>query len=366
MSDPTDLLALAAELIGIPSPSHHEGALADLVEDRLRVCGHLTVERVGDSVVARSDLGRTQRLVLAGHLDTVPSFGDDGPRVVGETLHGLGAVDMKGGLAVLLDLATTIVEPKVDVTYVFYACEEVGRAENALGRLSVDRPDLLAADAAILGEPTGSLVEGGCQGAIRALITMTGRRAHTARPWTGVNALHRLGPLLEALARYQPRKVTIDGCEYAEQIQAVRVEGGVAGNVVPDRATLMVNRRFAPDRDPSEAEEDLREIVGPYLEDASGDTLEIVDLSPAAPPSLTQPLLAELVRATAAPPMAKVAWTDVATFWAMGIPAANFGPGDPLLAHTPDEQVTRLELDTVRGVLAGLLTGTALTSAGGP
>lgn len=355
VSERTDLLALAAELVGVASPSRHEGEIAGLIEDRLRASSHLAVQRVGDSVVARSELGRTSRLVLAGHLDTVPPFGDDEPRIEGETLHGLGAVDMKGGLAVLLDLAVTVAEPTVDVTYVFYACEEVVRTENALGRLAVEQPELLAADAAILGEPTGGLVEAGCQGTMRAVVTTAGRRAHTARPFTGVNAIHRLGPLLVALAGYKPRKVTIDGCEYAEQVQAVRVEGGIAGNVVPDKAILTVNRRFAPDRDPEEAEADVRALIEPYLDEAAGDSLEIVDLNPAAPPSLDQPFLAELVKSTRKPPRAKVGWTDVATFWEMGIPAANFGPGDPLLAHTPDERVTRSELDAARDVLERLI-----------
>jgi len=353
----TDLLALAAELVGISSVSHHEGVLADRVEADLRGAAHLEVERVGDTVVARTRLGRARRLVLAGHLDTVPPFDDHPPRVAGDTLWGLGAVDMKGGLAVMVDLATTVTDPAVDVTYLLYACEEVERRHNALGQLAAARPELLDADAAVLGEPTAGVVEAGCQGTMRAVVATSGRRAHTARPWTGVNAVHRLGPVLDALAAYQPRTVVLDGCEYAEQLQAVGIDGGVAGNVVPDRATVTVNYRFAPDRSPAQAETELRRLLAAALDAAAGDAVEVVDHAPGAAPGLAHPLLASLVAATGAPPRAKLGWTDVATFAELGVPAANFGPGDPLLAHTPDEHVARGELDQARGVLAALLGG---------
>ncbi len=352
-----DLLALTAELIGIPSVSHGEAALADRIEEELRARPGLEVERIGDSVVARTALGQSRRLLLAGHLDTVPPSGPAGARIEGDAVSGLGAVDMKGGLAVLLDLARSVPEPAVDVTYLFYACEEVERHHNALGRLALDRPELLAADAAVLGEPTGGRVEAGCQGTMRATVSKGGRRAHTARPWTGRNAVHRLLPVLEALDRYQPRAVVIDGCEYTEQLQAVRIEGGVAGNVVPDSASCTVNYRFAPDRTPAQAEAELGRLLDVGPDPAEGDSLTVVDVAAGAPPSLDHPLLAALVAATGSAPRAKLGWTDVATFWAAGIPATNFGPGDPLLSHTPDEVVTRAELEAVRAVLAGVLGG---------
>jgi succinyl-diaminopimelate desuccinylase len=354
----TDLLALVAELVAIPSVSYHEGALADRVEADLRAAGHLDLTRFGDTVVARTELGRARRLVLAGHLDTVPAFDDGNGRVEGDTLWGLGAVDMKGGVAVFLDLATAISEPAHDVTYVFYACEEVARRDNALAHLAQTRPDLLAADAAVLGEPTGGVVEAGCQGTMRAVVSVGGRRAHSSRPWMGVNAVHRLLPVLGELERYEPRRVVLDGCEYTEQLQAVAVEGGVAANVVPDRATVTVNYRFAPDRDPAGAEHALGELLTGALEPAAGDTLEVVDVAAGAVPALEHPLLASLVAATGFAPRAKVGWTDVATFAEIGVPATNFGPGDPLLAHTSDEHVSRRELEHARGVLASvLLTG---------
>jgi succinyl-diaminopimelate desuccinylase len=351
---PDGLLGLATALVGIPSVSHQEGPAADAVEAALRLCPWLTVDRVGDNVVARTALGRDRRVLLAGHLDTVPpADGNEEPRVDGSTLHGLGAVDMKGGLAVFLHLAGLLREPAVDVTWCFYAGEEVAREFNGLLHLWDARPELLEADAAVLGEPTGGVVEAGCQGTLRLRVTLTGRRAHTARPYAGRNAIHRLAALLGAVDAYEPRRPSIDGCEYAEQLQAVQVEGGVAGNVVPDRATVTLNHRFAPDRTVAQAESAVRELLAPHLE--PGDHWELVDAAPAAPPALDDPVLAALVSASGSPPRAKVGWTDVAFFAEHGVPAANFGPGDPLLAHTPGEHVDAAELATVADVLGGLL-----------
>ncbi len=244
-------------------------------------------------MVARTALGRSRRVVLAGHLDTVPPFDDRAAPDRRTTRCGASAaVDMKGGVAVLLHLASDMPVPAVDATYVFYACEEVARRHNALARLAATRPDLLAADAAVLCEPTGGVVEAGCQGTLRALITVGGRRAHTSRPWMGVNAVHRLAPVLAALGRYEPRRVVLDGCEYTEQLQAVGIEGGVAGNVVPDVATVTINYRFAPPADVDAAASSLRELVGPALDPAAGDGLEILDAAAGAPPALDHPLLA--------------------------------------------------------------------------
>jgi len=351
----TDLLAATAELVGIPSLSHAEGALADLVEERLRACDWLDVTRLGDNVVARTTLGHPQRLVLAGHLDTVPPNHNAEPKVDGDTLWGLGAADMKGGLAVMLDLASTTPAPSVDLTWCFYACEEVGRADSGLLALWEQRPDLLAGDAAILGEPTGALVEAGCQGTMRVRIALRGVRAHTARPFTGRNAIHRLGPLLSAVGAWESRTVVLDGCAYAEQLQAVAVDGGVAGNVVPDMASVTLNFRYAPDRVLADAEVYLRRLLAELYNEDEGDAFVFLDGADGAPPSLGHPLLAALVAETATAPRAKVGWTDVASFWEHGVPAANFGPGDPLLAHHPDEHVTRAQLERARQVLAALI-----------
>jgi len=351
---PDGLLGLATALVGIPSVSHHEGAMADAVQAALELCPWLEVDRVGDNVVARTNLGRERRVLLAGHLDTVPpAEGNDEPYLEGSTLYGLGAADMKGGLAVFLHLAGTLSEPAVDVTWCFYAGEEVAKEFNGLGHLWEQRPDLLAADAAILGEPTGGLVEAGCQGTLRVRVRLAGRRAHTARPHTGSNAIHRLAPVLTAVAGFEVRRPVIDGCEYAEQLQVVSVEGGVAANVVPDEAVLVINHRFAPDRTVEQAESAVRELLAPYLE--PGDHWELLEASPGAPPSLDHPVLAALVKATGVPPRAKVGWTDVASFWQHGVPAANFGPADPLLAHTAGEHVSEHELRVAAGVLYSLL-----------
>jgi succinyl-diaminopimelate desuccinylase len=351
----SDLLAATAELVGIPSSSHSEGVIADLVEARLRACAWLDVARVGDNVVARTNLGHTQRLVLAGHLDTVPPNQNAEPKIDGDTLWGLGASDMKGGLAVMLDLAGASPESSVDLTWCFYAREEVGRADSGLLQLWNERPELLEGQAAILGEPTAALVEAGCQGTMRAEITVRGVRAHTARPFTGRNAIHRLAEVVQIMAGWESRVVDLDGCKYAEQLQAVAIDGGVAANVVPDRASVTLNFRYAPDRYQDDAETYLRQLFASVLHEEGGDTLVVTDAADGAPPSLDHPLLAALVAATGTAPRAKVGWTDVASFWEHGVPAANFGPGDPLLAHHPDEHVTRAQLDRARAVLAALI-----------
>jgi succinyl-diaminopimelate desuccinylase len=351
----TDLLASTAELVAVPSVSHHEGALADLVEARLRACSWLETVRVGDNVVARTSLDRAQRLVLAGHLDTVPPNDNAEGRIEDDTLWGVGASDMKGGLAVMLDVATTAVQPAIDLTWCFYAREEIGRADSGLLELWTERPDLLAGDAAILGEPTEALVEAGCQGTMRIVISLRGVRAHTARPFTGRNAIHGLGSVLQRVAEWEGHTALLDGCAYAEQLQAVNVDGGVAGNVVPDAASVTLNFRYAPDRNAAQAESFVRDLLAGTFDEGEGDTFVMVDASDGAPPSLDHPLLATLVKATGTAPRAKVGWTDVASFWQHGVPAANFGPGDPLLAHHPDERVTRAQLERTREVLTALI-----------
>jgi len=351
-----DLLAATTDLMAVPSVSGLEAPIADLVHKALGACSWLEVERVGDNVVARTSLGRNQRLVLAGHLDTVPPGGNDVPRVDGDTVWGVGASDMKGGLAVMLDLAAMVSEPAVDVTWCFYAREEVDRDQSGLLELWRARPELLEGDAAVLGEPTSGLVEAGCQGTMRVCITLRGVRAHTARPFTGRNAIHRLVPLLQRVADWEGRDVVLDGCTYAEQLQVVAVGGGVAPNVVPDEVQVTLNYRYAPDRAKAEAEAFLHDLLDTTLEAEKGDTWELLDAGDGAPPSLEHPLLKTLVDKSGSPPKAKVGWTDVASFWEHGVPAANFGPGDPLLAHHPDERVSRAELERARGVLLAVIT----------
>jgi succinyl-diaminopimelate desuccinylase len=352
----TDLFDLTTDLVATPSVSHNEKALADRFERDLRACAWLAVERIGDNVVARTTLGRERRIIMAGHLDTVPPNGNASARVEGDQLWGLGSVDMKGGLAVMLDLACSVDEPLVDVTWCFYACEEVGREDNGLVEIWAERPELLVGDAVILGEPTNGHVEAGCQGTMRAVIHLGGIRAHTARPFTGRNAIHRMAPVLTKVAEWEGRAVILDDCEYTEQLQAVAISGGVAGNVVPDGADLTVNYRFAPDRDSAAAQVFLEGLLGEILEPDFGDAVDIIDQADGAPPALDHPLLSRLVADTGLPPRAKVGWTDVASFWAHGVPAANFGPGDPQLCHHPDEHVGRSSLEQARQTLHSLLT----------
>jgi succinyl-diaminopimelate desuccinylase len=349
----TDLLARTAELIDIPSVSHNEQAITDRIETELRAAPWLSVDRLGNNVIARTSLDRPMRVVIAGHTDTVPVNDNDRARIDDDTLWGLGASDMKSGLAVMLELATTVDAPAVDVTYVFYAGEEIAAEHNGLGHVLRDRPELLRGDVAILGEPTGAVLEAGCQGTLRLDVTLKGVRAHSARPWMGRNAIHRLGQLLAILDAWEGRRPVVDGCEFREAVQAVLVEGGVAGNVVPDQARVVINHRFAPDRDEAAAAAWLRGLIAPVLEE--GDTTEIVDSAPGARPGLDHPLFAALVERNALEVRAKLGWTDVARFSALDMPAVNLGPGDPLLAHTADEKVTRDQLERTWSILRDLL-----------
>ncbi|OXM66707.1 succinyl-diaminopimelate desuccinylase [Amycolatopsis vastitatis] len=346
-ADPVDL---TAALVDVFSVSGSEAELATLVQEALeKQAPHLEVVRNGDAVLARTNLGRASRVVLAGHLDTVPENGNFPSRRDDEFLHGLGTVDMKGGDAVFLHLAATLPEPKHDVTFVFYDNEEVEAVKNGLGRIERELPEWLAGDLAIVGEPSNGVIEAGCQGTMRVELRFSGKRAHTARAWMGENAIHALAEPLRRLAEYEPRIVDIDGLTYREGLQATAVGGGVAGNVVPDAAVLTVNHRFAPDRDPAAAERHLREVF-------DGFELSVVDLSPGALPGLSAPAAAELVAAAGGRAAAKLGWTDVARFAARGMPAVNFGPGDPTLAHTKQENVRIAEIRQVTDVLRTFLT----------
>lgn len=351
---PEDLLALTAALVDQPSESRCEGPLVDWLEAELRALTHLEVTRVGDNLVARSDLGLPQRVILAGHTDTVPANGNARARIEGNTLWGVGSTDMKGGLAIQLALARAVPVTAVDVTYVFYAREEVAAVESGLGELFEKCPDLLAGDVAFIGESTDGSVEAGCQGTMRCVVTMRGKRAHSARPWMGRNAIHRLGPLLDAITTAPLRQPIVDGLAFRESLQALGVEGGVAGNVLPDEVTLTLNHRFAPDRTPAEAETFVRSVVEGSLEE--GDRFEVTDSAAGALPQLANPLLAAFIGRADLAVDAKLGWTDVARFAAHGIPAVNFGPGSAVLAHTPEERLERAPLEWCFRVLRALLT----------
>ncbi|GAA3544820.1 succinyl-diaminopimelate desuccinylase [Aeromicrobium flavum] len=327
-----DIVTLTRALVDVPSESLQEAELADAVEAALRACAHLEVVRDGHTIIARTELGRDERVVIAGHLDTVPINGNLPSRLEGDTLWGLGTCDMKGGAAIALRLAAELAEPVRDVTWVFYEAEEIAAVHNGLGRIAREHPDWLAGDFAILMEPSNAGVEAGCQGTMRVEIRTVGERAHSARAWMGHNAIHDLAPALSTLAGYAPRTVDIDGLTYREGLNAVGIRGGVSGNVIPDEGVLTVNYRFAPDRDEDAALAHLREVF-------AGHELTVTDSAPGALPGLDRPAAAAFVEAVGGEVGPKFGWTDVAKFTLLGVPAVNYGPGDPRYAHKADEQV---------------------------
>lgn len=352
-----DTVALTRSLVDLPSESGEEGPLADAVEAALRALPHLSVERIGHSVVARTTLGRPERVILAGHLDTVPAADNLPARLHGERLYGLGACDMKGGVAVALRLAAALTAPARDLTYVFYECEEVEGDRNGLHRIAAERPELLLdAGLAILMEPSDAGVEAGCQGVLSADITVRGARAHTARAWMGVNAAHRAAKVLQRLADHTPERVLIDGLEYREGLNAVAVRAGVAGNVVPDSCVVSLNARFAPSRSPKEAEEYVRSLFPGDEFPPEEYAFVVTEAVAGALPGLDHPAVASLVGVLGVEPRPKLGWTDVARFTALGVPALNFGPGDPSLAHTPGEFVPVDQLARCEEQLTAWLT----------
>lgn len=344
---------LTRAICDIPSVSDDETALADAIADAIADLPHLEVHRDGDTIVARTMLGRAQRVVIAGHIDTVPINGNiptRGIEVDGEPfLWGRGTVDMKAGVAVQLKLAAELADPRVDITWMWYDHEEVEAAKNGLGRLAAARPDLFDADFAILGEPSNGQVEGGCNGTLRAVVRTDGIRAHSARAWIGENAIHKAAPILARLSEYRPRDVEVEGLVYREGLNAVRISGGVAGNVIPDACEVEVNYRFAPSRDGDEAIAHVRDVF-------AGFDVEITDLSPGARPGMDAPLAQDFVAAVDAVPQPKYGWTDVARFSALGVPAVNYGPGDPHLAHHDEERVPLSQIEAVERGLRAWLT----------
>lgn len=354
---PLDLSRSSVELTrticDMPSVSGDETVLADAIVAALSGLEHLQLYRDGDTIVARTELGRAQRVVIAGHIDTVPINGNVPTRdlvVDGEPfIWGRGTVDMKAGVAVQLKLAAELTDPRVDITWMWYDHEEVDADLNGLTRLARTRPDLFAGDFAILGEPSNGAVEGGCNGNMRAIVRTHGVRAHSARAWIGDNAIHKAAPVLARLAEYRPRDIAVDGLVYREGLNAVRIGGGVAGNVIPDLCEVEVNYRFAPSRDIDEAERHMRDVF-------AGFDVEVVDAAAGARPGLDAPLAQEFLAAVGAEPRPKYGWTDVARFSALGVPAVNYGPGDPHLAHHDEERVPVSQIEAVEQGLRAWLT----------
>lgn len=334
--DTSNLVELTMAICDIESVSGNEAALANEVENLLTGCTHLSIVRDGNAVVASTNLGLGSRVVIAGHLDTVPVANNLPSQLHHfereQAIVGRGTVDMKAGVAVMLKLAVELVNPNVDITWVFYDNEEVASDLNGLGRLVRNRPDLIQGDFAVLCEPTSALIEGGCNGTIRVEVSASGKKAHSARPWMGENAIHKLAPALEKLANYQPQTLNVDGLEYKESLNAVLASAGIATNVIPDLATLTVNYRFAPSRTGEEAEALMREFFEGY-------DLTVTDLAVGARPGLNTPQAQAFMASLGTEVKPKYGWTDVARFSALGIPAVNYGPGDPSLAHADNENV---------------------------
>jgi succinyl-diaminopimelate desuccinylase len=330
-----DVVELLRALIDIESVSGQETEIADRAEQALRRYDHLEVLRDGNVVLARTELGRSERVVIAGHLDTVPIAANvpswtTRDSAGSEIIWGRGACDMKGGVAVQLSVAASLVRPRRDVTWVFYDNEEVEEYRNGLARITREHPEYLRCALAVLCEPTNARIEGGCQGTMQLQLELRGVAAHSARSWMGHNAIHDAGGVLQVLASYQPQQIEVDGLIYREGLNAVMINGGIAGNVIPDRCVIDVNYRFAPDKSPAEAEAYVRKVLDGY-------PVRITDVAAGARPGLDQPAAAEFLRAVGGQASAKLGWTDVARFSAMGIPAVNFGPGDPRKAHADDE-----------------------------
>ena len=344
-----DVVTLTAALVDIESVSLGEQEIADALEAQLVKLPHLKIERDGHTIIARTDLGRDQRVVIAGHLDTVPLNDNLPSRLEGNMLYGLGSCDMKGGVAIALRLAAHVTEPNRDITFVFYEGEEIANEFNGLGRIARERPDLLAGDFAILMEPSDAGIEAGCQGTLRVDVIVRGERAHSARSWNGSNAIHAVAPILQRLVGYLPRWVEIDGLTYREGLNAVGISGGVAGNVIPDEARVSVNYRFAPDRSEEQAIDHVRAVFDSF-------EVELIDSAPGAMPGLDVAAAATFVDVVGGEVKPKFGWTDVAQFTQLGIPAVNFGPGDPTLAHKAEEHVPVDQLVRVEEQLTAWLT----------
>jgi succinyl-diaminopimelate desuccinylase len=348
-----DVAELTRDLVDIESVSGNEAQLADAIEKALAGFPHLSLTRDGNAIVAKTATGKDQQVVIAGHLDTVPVADNLPSKLMSfereQVIWGRGSVDMKAGVAVMLKLAAEITNPEFDVVWVFYDQEEVDAAKNGIGRLVRNHPGLITGTFAILCEPTAATVEGGCNGTMRIEVALSGIKAHSARPWMGSNAIHKLGGVLEVLNDYIPEEIEVDGLVFRESLNAVMVSGGIAGNVIPDQVLLTLNYRFAPSRNVAEATEYIRNLFPDYL-------FTVVDSAAGARPGMNSPQAQAFVAAVSAPVNPKYGWTDVARFSEMGIPAVNYGPGDPNKAHADDENVPASQIYACEQGLRKFLT----------
>ncbi len=348
------------ELCAIASPIGEERALCDAVRARLsRLLLAAPVRRYGDSIVVPLTRGRGARVALVGHLDTVRT--ENGPaRLAGDRCFGAGASDMKSGLAVMTAIAETmpLAELGCDLTLVFYAREEGPFADNELGDVLRQDPELGSVDLAVCMEPSDNRLHLGCVGSIHATVTFHGRTAHSARPWEGDNAITRAAGFLGELRALAPRESVVEGLTYRTVTTVTQAsDGGRGRNVVPDRFVLNVNHRFAPDRTLDDAKRDLLALVGDRAQ------VEVTDLSPAARPNAEHWLVRALVAAGVRAVEPKQAWTDVARFAQLGVAAVNFGPGENAQAHQKNESTSLELVHEGYAIVARWLTG--LRAAGG-
>ena len=344
-----ELGKLTLDLVNISSVSKDEKSIADSIEESLQELNHLKLTRVNNSLVAQTNFGNKQRLVIAGHIDTVPANNNFPGKMNNSEIVGLGSVDMKSGIAVALKLAAEITNSKFDITYLFYESEEIETKFNGLELITKQQKDLLNCDFAILMEPTNGILEVGCQGSLRFEVSAIGKRSHSARWWNGENAIHKTNKILEILNNYKSREPEIDGYKFREGLQAVKINGGIAGNVVPDSVNVSINHRFAPDTTIDQATANMKTLFKEF-------NFHLVDAANAAPTGLANPLIKEFVSSIGKEIAPKFGWTDVARFANAGIPAINFGPGDPNLAHHPDEKVSISQINEVYESLEKWLT----------
>jgi len=330
-------------LVDVPSVSREEARLAELVAGSVprAVFAERHADGEGFYYATARRPGHPQ-VLLAGHLDTIPPQDNLPGRIEDGWVVGLGATDMKGGLAVMLELADWIAheqpERDLDVGLLFFTREELPVAESPLPAVFAACPELRDTDLAIVLEPTDNTIQAGCLGNLNATLEFRGVSAHSARPWLGVNAIAIAVDALHPLTRVPPAPVEVEGLTFVEVLTVTRIEGGIADNVVPDLVSCRLNYRFAPTRTVDEAAYRLAELIGPVGE------LEVTSASPAGRVAVRSPVVGRLREAGGFAVEPKQAWTPVAQFSEEGVDAVNLGPGATRYAHTRDERVAIVEL----------------------
>lgn len=355
--DPVELAGLAHDLVAIPSVTGDEAAIVQQTEARLGALPHVRIERIGLSLVARAGADDADALVLVGHLDTVPPWDGHTVTLSGTRVTGRGAADMKGGDAAIIAVLEACAHAARPLVVVLYDGEEGGHAGNGIHRVLAESRLLGRPPFAFVAEPTACTVHAGCVGVVNADVVFTGRTAHSARPWEGENAITAAAPFLARAAAATTRAVEVDGLRFFDTLAVTGARGGVARNMVPDRFEVSVNVRIAPGRDLAVARRELEALAGQAAE------VRFVDEAPPAPPALSDPTLQAFLAQTGVDVHPKQAWTDVATLSQAGIPAVNYGPGDPAQAHQPGEWVDGTAIAEVATRLLRFIEGRTPTAA---